>query len=149
MFIDINLKRINIDVPYVDEDGTKHLNLRDPALRESLGITEIEDPERKNEKFYYVQEEDFAPYISNTPKDTLAVQKQLIQEIKHTASSLLVKSDWKIIRASEGVAEVDDATLLYRQAVRAASNTMEAEVNACSTIEDLEALDLSQWPSEE
>lgn len=62
-------KRINIDVPFTDPvTGVKGIRLTDPTERERYGITEIPDPERKDEKFYYVQQLDEAPYVLNTPK---------------------------------------------------------------------------------
>src|SRR5690606_15457534 len=63
-----NGKRINIYAPYVDEEGTKYVDLRSPELRAKFGIQEIPDPKRESAETHYVQEIDEAPYIINTPK---------------------------------------------------------------------------------
>lgn len=68
MFIDKNQKRVNLDAPYVDLHGNRHGNLRDQALRVELEITEIPDPQREDEFYYFVQEVDEDPYVVNTPK---------------------------------------------------------------------------------
>lgn len=148
MFIDKKLKRINIDAPYTAENGTRYSNLRDPAIRQLFGITEIPDPERKDDKFYYVTEQVDAPYVVNTPKNLVDLKKTLVATLKSTAGSLLSQSDWKVIRASEGGSVVDQATLDYRVAVRRASNVMEALVNNCNTVDELAALNLNQWPTQ-
>lgn len=91
MFIDINGKRINIDTPYTDNLGTTYPNLRTPQLRAQFSITEVPDPERKNEKFYYVQEISDSPYVINTPKSDNSIRSMLWEDIKtyrDTLSSL-------------------------------------------------------------
>jgi hypothetical protein len=76
-------KRINIDVPFTDPDtGRKGIRLTDPAERERYGITEIAEPLRKNEEFYYVQTLDVAPYVLNTPKPLDMVKENLIKKVK-------------------------------------------------------------------
>lgn len=147
MFIDSNSKRISIDAPYVSEGGIRYQNLRDPSLREEFGITEIPDPYRENEKFYYVQDTEDAPYVINTPKDIETVKASMVSEVKATAGSLLAATDWKIVRAAEGVKSVDQETLDERQAIRDASNAIEADILAAETLSDLEAVDMNQWPS--
>lgn len=67
MFV-LDGKRINIDAPYEDAEGNRYGNLRDPAVRAQVGVVEMVDPERKDERFYFVQEIDEAPYVINTPK---------------------------------------------------------------------------------
>lgn len=143
MFIDRNLKRINIDAPYECEHGNRYANLRDPAIRDEHGIVEIPDPERKNEKFYFVQETVDAPYVINTPKDVEGLKSFLISEVKSTAGSLLAATDWKIVRAAEGIKPIDDKTLADRAAIRSASDSFEEEITAATTIEDLEAIGLT------
>lgn len=68
MFIDQNQKRINIDAPFEDSEGNRYPNLRDPAVRVSLGIVEIADPARLPDETHYNQEVDEAPYLVSTPK---------------------------------------------------------------------------------
>ena len=53
-------------------DGTQYssnwLRSSTAEQRASIGITEIPDPFRADDRFYYVTEQDEAPYIINTPK---------------------------------------------------------------------------------
>jgi hypothetical protein len=54
----------------------------DQAAREEFDITEIHEPERKDERFYFVQEIDEAPYVINTPKSLESVKDYVWSRIK-------------------------------------------------------------------
>ena len=60
-----------------------------------------------------------------------------IRQTKETANSLLKKSDWYIIRASDdsSLAVPSDITA-KRKAIRDASKTIEDKINACSSLAD-------------
>ena len=72
---------------------------------------------------------------------TRGLKYKAVEQIKTTAKGKLASTDWKIVKAAE-VADytVDAETLTYRAAVRTASNTIEAAINACTTIEQFMAL---------
>lgn len=74
MFIDSNGLRTSVDVQ-TTIDGVTYLNLRDQALQQRLGITEIADPVRGDDQYYFVNEIDAAPYIINTPKSVEQVRQ--------------------------------------------------------------------------
>jgi hypothetical protein len=59
---------------------------------------------------------------------------------KKIAGSLLASSDWYVTRKAETGAEIPAAVATYRAAVRTTSGTREAEINACTTTEELAAL---------
>jgi hypothetical protein len=59
---------------------------------------------------------------------------------KQIAGSLLAQSDWYVTRKAETGAEIPAAVATYRAAVRTTSGTREAEINACTTTEELAAL---------
>jgi len=82
MFIRNN-KRVNINSKLII-DGV-HYNseyFKNPTNREAFGITEIPDPVRKDERFYFVEEIDDSPYVINTPKPLEYVKDYLWQQIK-------------------------------------------------------------------
>jgi hypothetical protein len=58
---------------------------------------------------------------------------------------MLAPTDWKVIRATETGIPLDADTLTARANIRAASNTNEAAVAACTTVDELAALQLI-WP---
>ena len=60
-----------------------------------------------------------------------------IRQTKETANSMLTKSDWYIIRATDdsSLAVPSDITA-KRKAIRDASKTIEDKINACSSLAD-------------
>jgi hypothetical protein len=70
MFL-LNSKPLRLGAAFT-VDGTQYssnwLRSSTAEQRASIGITEIPDPFRADDRFYYVTEQDEAPYIINTPK---------------------------------------------------------------------------------
>ncbi len=66
---------------------------------------------------------------------------QKISIIKQQAGGLLAPTDWYVIKANE-VADYSVPTDIatYRTNVRAKSNEMENQINACTTVDELKAL---------
>jgi len=64
-----------------------------------------------------------------------------IAKIKAQASGLLAPTDWQIIKEVETSDYVVPTAITdYRTQVRAKSNEMESQINACGTVEDLKTL---------
>ena len=72
---------------------------------------------------------------------TLGLKSVHKAQTKATAASLLAPSDWQVIKATE-VSDytVPSAVTTYRAAVRTASNTIEAAIDAASDIDAFVAL---------
>ena len=71
-------RRINIDAPFTTPDGVTYANLRDPAVREQLGVQEIADPlppEDYSDETYYRTEQDDAPYVVYTRKSDEQIEQ--------------------------------------------------------------------------
>ena len=66
---------------------------------------------------------------------------QKISIIKQQAGGLLTPTDWHVVKATE-VADYSVPTDIatYRANVRAKSNEMETQINACTTVDELKAL---------
>jgi hypothetical protein len=138
MFL-LNGKPLPLDTPFKHNDvqyPANWLRLTTLAEKEAIGITEVPDPERYDDRYYW------GP---GNPKDLSQCKANLIAQIKQTAGSLLTPTDWKIIRATETGARVSDETLAARAAIRTASNVNESAVAACTTVDQLAALQLN-WP---
>jgi hypothetical protein len=148
------------------------LRLASPAERAAIGITEVADPEPYNDRFYWAPgvpklledreesdaqgnplyikvlgEVDGKPAMVDSTERlvTKGLKSQFVAQVKATAGSLLAPTDWKVTRAAEGVKAVDADTLAARAAIRAASDANETAIKACTTVEQLAALQLS-WP---
>lgn len=150
MFL-LNGKKLSNDTPFSIGEGenaiqypANWIRLSTPEERAEIGITEISDPIRPDDRFYFVSENGDGT-ITAVPKSIDSIKSMLVTQAKEISGNLLSITDWKIVRAAEGVKPVDQDTLNYRSAVRAASNGFEAQINACTTIEELSALQFI-WP---
>ena len=64
---------------------------------------------------------------------TKGLKSQAIAQTKTTAGSLLAPTDWYVTRKAETDDEIPAEVLTYRAAVRTASDTIEAVIEACTT----------------
>jgi len=140
MFL-LNGVPLPLDTPFTTEDGTQYpanwLRLSTAAEKASIGVTEAPDAPAYDDRYYW------GP---GNPKDLATCKASAIAAIKAAAGSMIAPSDWKIIRATEkGIAVAADV-LAARAAIRAASDVNEAAVTACTTVDELAALQMV-WPT--
>lgn len=135
----LNGSPLAIDTPFTHNEIQYPANwLRMTTLeeKEAIGITEVADPSSYDDRYYWG--------LGN-PKDLDQCKANLIAQIKQTAGSMLAPTDWKVVRFAEtGQSMGSDATA-YRAAIRTASNANESAVAACTTVDELAALQLT-WP---
>jgi len=143
-------KPLPLDVPF-ETGGIKYpanwLRLSTLEEKEAIGITEVAEQPRPDDRFYWVTDNGDGTYTA-TPKDLDGLKANAVAQIKAIAGSMLSATDWKIVRAAEGVKPCDDETLTDRAAIRLASNANEAAIMACKTVEELAALAFV-WPSKD
>jgi len=88
-----------------------------------------------------------ASYGTATAKELDDVKSQKKALIKQQASDLLAPTDWYVIKATEVESySVPEAMTTYRADVRTASNDMESKIDACTTVDELAALPLGEFP---
>ena len=84
-------------------------------------------------------DEDGEPMLDQfgDPLVTLGIKSQECAKVKAQAGSLLAPTDWYVVRKSETDAAIPADVLTYRADVRTASNSMEAQINAVTTHEEI------------
>lgn len=135
----LNDKPLALDTPFTSNEIQYPANwLRMTSLeeKEAIGITEVAEPDRYDDRYYWG--------VGN-PKDLDQCKANMVTQIKAAAGSMLAPTDWKVIRATETGIPLDADMLTARANIRAASNTNEASVAACTTVNELAALQLN-WP---
>ena len=134
----INGRPIPQDSPFTDANGTQYpanwIRLASNAEKAAIGIEWIADPEPFNDRFYW---------SAGHPKDIDQCKAMLIAQVKQTAAALLEPTDWKVIRFIESAAPIGTTVTAYREAIRADSNNHETAINACTTVDELAALQLT------
>ncbi len=146
-----NGKKLPLNSPFVLGDGddavqypANWLELSTDDDRAAIGIIEVPDPVRPDDRFYIVEENEDGSYTA-TPRDLDALKLEMVAQVKAEAGRLLSASDWKIVREAEGVKPCDQATKAYRAAVRAASDANEEAIMSKQKVSMLAALVL-EWP---
>lgn len=132
-----------VDVPFTANEiqyPANWLRLASAEEKAAIGITEVPDPVRADDRFYWDGD-------INNPKPLDDIKSMLISQIKATAGSMLAVTDWKIIREAEGVKPAGQSTLDDRSAIRDASNANEALVNAATSVDELAAMSFT-WPNQ-
>lgn len=147
MFI-LNGKRLQPGQPFTVGEGDEAIQYPSPnALtdddRHLLGITEVPDPVRPDDRYHWVADTADGDFIA-APKELAPLKATAVAQVKDIARLMLTQTDWKVLRSLEGT-PLDAPTEALRNSIRAASNTFEASINACTTVEQLAALTFT-WP---
>lgn len=124
----LNGTPINIDNEYTSKDGVTYPHLRNPIVREVLGIIEVQDDPYYDQRFYWGV---------NNPKDLAQLKTQWIAQTKQNANLTLAHTDWMIIRKAERDIAVPTEVAQARAAVISEANAKEAAITAATTVEEL------------
>ena len=107
------------DQPF-EHDGVQYpsnwLRLASEADKAAIGITEQPDPVRPDDRFYWVDGNN-----QGTPKDLDGLKAQWTKQVDQIAYTLLLQTDWMIVRKAEVGTDIPADTVTYRTAVRAAA----------------------------
>lgn len=155
----IGSKVIPLDTPFSHGDfqyPANWIRLASEEDKAAIGLVWEADPVRADDRFYWdgninnpkALEDVVALNIDGQnildDKGNIVVTKglksQFIAQVKAQAGSLLNATDWKVVRAAEGGKALDDATKAARTAIRTKSDDFEAQIKACTTVEQLAAL---------
>ena len=119
---------ISIDNEFTTEDGVTYPHLRDPSVREQLGIVEVPDPEQYDQRFYWG--------VDN-PKDLDQLKAQWIAQTKAAANSLLAQTDWMVIRKAERDIAIPVDVVAARGSIILDQDSKQQAIEAATTVEEL------------
>jgi hypothetical protein len=170
----LNGNPISIDSE-VTINGVRYPHLRDPALREQLGVTEIADSEQYDQRFYWgvgnpkllndreeSDEQGNPMYVkvlgvvngqpamvdSSERLVTKGLKSQWTAQVKDTAGKMLAQTDWMVVRKAERNVAIPADVVTKRAAIVAECDRLESAIAACTTVEALIAVVGAQgWPS--
>ena len=135
---DSNGNRYRIGTPftynntYYTKAGATH------ATFISLGFTQVIVAPRPDKTYYSVIGPDLNGQYSSTPRDLATLKTNFIKKEKQTSFQLLKQTDWYVLRNVDGAGTVPTAVTTYRSAIRTAAETRCNQINACSTVAELE-----------
>jgi len=173
MFL-LNNVAISIDSEQII-GGVRYPHLREPALREQLGVVEVADPEQYDQRFYWsptlpkllndreeVDQDGNPMYVkvlgtvngepamvdSAERLVTKGLKSQWTAQVKDTAGSMLAQTDWMIVRKAERNIDVPAAVATKRAAIVAECDRLESAIAACTNVEALITVVSNQgWPA--
>jgi hypothetical protein len=142
----LNGNPISIDSEQI-VNGIRYPHLRDPALREQLGIVEVADPEQYDQRFYWgvgnpkqLNDEEVTPEGATESYTQKGLKSQWTYQIKDTAGKLLTQTDWMVVRKAERNIDVPAAVAAKRAAIVAECDRLEAAIAGCTDVEALIAV---------
>jgi hypothetical protein len=159
----INGKTLPQGVPFTDSNGNSYpsnwLNLSTAEEKAAIGITEVADPSRADDRFYWdgnianpkaledvlATNQDNSPMLDEDGNQvvTKGLKSTFIAQNKATAGSILAQTDWAVTRKSDIGTDIPASIVAARLAVRQKSDQIEAAITACTTVAELAALDFS------
>ena len=152
------------------------LRLASAAEKAAIGITEVADPVRADDRFYWngdvnnpkeladreevdaegnpmwvqvLGEIDGEPAMVDSDERlvTKGLKSQWIAQVKDTAGKMLAATDWMVIRKAERGTEIPTATAAYRAAILAEAERLETAIAGAADIDAFIAVVQDQrWP---
>lgn len=128
------------------------LNLSTPEEKAALGIVDVVYGAQPNDQYYWVSQD--APVYKDgvvtvdytaTPKDLLECQSQAVNAVNAAAYSILLPSDWMVVKGIETKSAVPTDWNTWRQTIRTQAANQVAAITACKTVAELAKLPAVDW----
>ena len=119
----LGTKTINAGRSWTDANGNQYptnwLALTTDAEKKAVGLTWEADPTPYDERFYS---------SASNPKNVVDLKTTWIANTKNMAKSLLLPTDWYVVRKAETDTTVPSNVTTYRTAVRTACANIETSI---------------------
>ena len=132
-------------------DGTQYpqnwLNLSTPEDKIALGLVDVVvTGEAKNPVYYWTGEtlDGAVKTLTATAKDLAEVQKYAVSQTNQTAYSLLLPSDWMVVKSVETSTPVSSDWATWRASIRDTATATVALINKTTTVDEVEAVK-AEW----
>jgi hypothetical protein len=130
-------KVLQLDTPF-EHDGTSYpanwLRLASPEARTAIGITEVVEQPRPDDRFYWVSGPDDNGDYTAIPKDLDGLKANWKAQFKQTAYTMLLSSDWMVVRKQEVGTAIPAEWSSYRDMVRSTCAIVIADIEAATDI---------------
>jgi len=123
------------------------LNLSTLEEKQTIGITEIAEQPRPDDRYYWVTDNGDGTY-STTPKDLTSLKVMATNQVNQTAGSILAPSDYMVIKAFETSTPIDATWNTWRNEIRSQAVAQKTAIAACTTVEQLIALTPIVWAND-
>jgi hypothetical protein len=123
-----------------------------PEQMAEIGMLPVVYGNYPNDYFYWVSQD--TPVISATevtinysasPKDITQLKSQMTAQVNQTAYTILLPSDWMVVKAIETGGTVAPDWNTWRQTIRTEAADAVTVIEACTTVDELAALPSITW----
>jgi hypothetical protein len=127
-------------------------NLSSPEEKAAIGMVDVVYGQYPNDTYYWVSQD--APVYADgvvtinytaTPKDLFTLQNNAVTAAQQQAYSILLPSDWRVVKGYETKTAIPDDWNTWRQTIRTQCEAQVAAISACTTVAELAALPPAQW----
>jgi hypothetical protein len=137
---------LNVDQAFTGLDGTQYpmnwLRLTTLEEKQAIGIQEVPDPVRPDDRFYFVDGNGIG-----TPRDLAALKAEWSVKVNDIAYSMLATTDWYVVRKAEGGADIPADVATFRAAVRSAANANQTALNNAADFDTfMQVATALTWP---
>jgi hypothetical protein len=127
-------------------------NLSTPEEKAAIGMVDVVYGQYPNDQYYWVTQdapvyEDGVVKINYTasPKDLFTLQNNAVTAMQQTAYTILLPSDWRVVKGYETKSLIPPDWDTWRQTIRTQCDTQIQAISACTTVAELAALPPVDW----
>jgi hypothetical protein len=127
-------------------------NLSTPEEKAAIGMVDVVYGSQPSDVYYWISQD--APVYADgvvtinytaTPKDLFECQSNAVNATNAAAYTILLPTDWMVVKAVETGGTVSPAWNTWRQTIRTQCETQVAAISACTTVDELAALPPVVW----
>lgn len=137
MFV-LDGRPLPLDTPF-EANGTlfpaNWLRLATPEERAAQGITEVPDPASYDQRFYW----GYTASGTLIPKDHGTLVSGWTDQTRQTANSLLLPTDWTVVREADNGTPIPSGIKTWRQELRTSCEGKVVQIRATQTTDELAA----------
>ena len=130
-------------------------NLSTPEEKAAIGMVDVIYGTPANDQYYWVSQD--APVYTGTvveinytatPKDLFECQMQAVTAVQAQAYSILLPSDWRVVKGYETKSAIPMDWNVWRQDIRTQCDAQIIAINGCTTVDQLAALPPVVWEND-
>lgn len=124
-------------------------NVSSPEEKASIGMVDVVYGTQANDQYYWVSED--APVYNaetnqvdinytNTPKDLTGVKTSSVQQVNSTAYSILLPTDWMVVKAVETSTTVPADWNTWRESIRTTAADTTTAIDSAADVDAVETI---------
>jgi len=127
-------------------------NLSSPEEKAAIGMVDVVYGAQPSDVYYWVSQD--APVYTGTvveinytatPKDLFMLQNNAVTAVQQQAYSILLPSDWRVVKGYETKSAIPTDWNTWRQEIRTQCDAQIIAITNCTTVAELAALPPVTW----